>query len=141
MRTNPRGNDNIFNCPKCEVSFNCENDLKAHMTKHSTSPPQKRQRNDSALTTSAKDRQKNAMVENLDEAMGDLNDPEVESQQVPLNKSVEVLENLDEEMGDLRDLKDPELKEPSGVKEPDRGFPVSNETGECFELIFFNKFL
>ena len=48
------------------------------------------------------------MVENLDEAMSDLKDPEVESQQAPLNKSVEVLENLDEEMGDLRDLKDPE---------------------------------
>ena len=35
-----------YTCKKCEVTFNCENDLQTHVAKHTTSPPHKKQKSE-----------------------------------------------------------------------------------------------
>ena len=43
MRSQPHCNINKYVCPKCEMFFNYEDDLKNHMNKHGTSPSHKKQ--------------------------------------------------------------------------------------------------
>ena len=142
MRTNKDESNNQYACPKCDLEFNCDNDLKAHTSKHSTSPPYKKQKNESELGKSFMDKHNKYTkgnepnIENLDKEMGDLKEPEDISKQA---LGIEILENLDEEMGDLKDpdntfeqVKTHKLIE---VKQPAVVVPDNNETEVCFEFI------
>ena len=140
MRTNQKGYNKNHVCPKCEVQFNCENDLMTHMSKHSTSPPHKKQKNDSEEATPNKVEQEKAIrsaepvPENLDEEMGDLKDPEDYLKEVQKNKPNKNPENLDEAMGDLGDPEDP-VNKSTDTNQDALVETTKDEAEECFELI------
>ena len=111
MRTKPKETVNRFLCTKCSLSFPLEGELADHITKHTTSPPNKRNRADivEENTANKKDEDMDSEVTELrpddkDEEMTEINKLEVKSAEArkpanidaELNDCFDVISNIHE---------------------------------------------